>query len=206
TPFCRDGRLRGYAAGASGDKKVAADRGRVRPRLGRSQFRAFGRSLPLGTLLLSATNAGADSKGPKDKAPPAKYTVTADTVTDATTHLIWQRTLPAKKYAWKDAGAYCQHLNLGGFTTGWRLPSTAELLGIVEKHVDAKGNPVGPQTDATAFPNTPYKGDETDTYGSFWSSSAHPVMADSYFLVSFGTGDNAGFGYITHEYWVRCVR
>jgi formylglycine-generating enzyme required for sulfatase activity len=55
------------------------------------------------------------------------YTMTGGTVFDTKTKLTWQQTVPAARYAWADAKAYCQTVGLAG--TGWRLPTRKELAG-----------------------------------------------------------------------------
>jgi Protein of unknown function (DUF1566) len=56
------------------------------------------------------------------------YTVTADTVLDNGTGLVWQRhveTAPA------NAKSYCEELSLGG-STGWRVPRAIDLMSLTD--------------------------------------------------------------------------
>jgi hypothetical protein len=84
-----------------------------------------------------------------------RYTVSADTVTDNETHLVWQRDVdvtdggpcfPVGKgcYSWPAANDYCDGLQLDG--GGWRLPNVIELQTIF----DDNGH-----VDTVAFPNAP---------------------------------------------------
>ena len=83
-----------------------------------------GSMLVILSLALAASPLWAD-------APAGQYTVAADTVKDNKTGLTWQRTVPAQTYAQPNAATYCQRLNLGGFSSGWRLPSKLELETIL---------------------------------------------------------------------------
>lgn len=153
--------------------------------------------------VLCSSYAVADSKSPEKKPPPKRYVASKDTVLDTKTKLVWQRATSKKKYNWKDAATYCHNLRLGGYSSGWRLPTQDELLSIVEVHKDAQGNLVGPQIDSVAFPNTPYK--QEDTYGTFWSSSRVATNSDSAWVVHFYGGYAYGYDFAS-ALWVRCVR
>jgi hypothetical protein len=54
-----------------------------------------------------------------------------------------------------EAALYCSSLSLGGWSSGWRLPTIKELQSIVD--VSSLGS-----IDATYFPNTVFY---------FWSST-----------------------------------
>jgi Protein of unknown function (DUF1566) len=89
-------------------------------------------------------------------------------VTDNVTGLVWQGCAQglsgddckkgnAAVQPWVDALAYCENLELGGYTD-WYLPNKRELRSIVDN------SKVNPSIDVDAFPATP-------PYG-FWSSSS----------------------------------
>lgn len=80
-------------------------------------------------------------------APPGRYTVTAEVVTDTSTGLHWQRSVDANTYTQTRALSYCPGLTLAGETV-WRLPTLQELLSIVDSAE------VGPAIDPSAFPGT----------------------------------------------------
>lgn len=122
-------------------------------------------------------------------APAGLYTVGTDTVLDTATHLTWQRDV-GPSATWAAAGAYCQGLSRGGFSSNWRLPTVRELQSIVDESVSS------PSIDSGAFPGTP------SNY--FWSSSPYiggGVAFVVYFV--FGTVDYKGTSGISN---VRCVR
>ncbi len=119
-----------------------------------------------------------------------RFTVTADTVLDNRTGLMWQRAVPNKRYTWEEAKAYAKSLRLGGHAD-WRLPTREELLSLMVKGHGA------PTIDTVAFPDTPSE--------FFWSSS--PFASSTLFAwgVDFGSGSTDG-NFPTNGYRVRCVR
>lgn len=130
-------------------------------------------------------------------APPGQYTINNVTVRDNRTGLVWQRAAPTATSDWATAHTYCTGLNsgagLGGFTSGWRLPTYKELLSIVEWQDSARA------IDATAFPDTPHE------QWFFWSSSRLVSDANQIWGVDF----EHGFASDAYKYaskWVRCVR
>ena len=128
-------------------------------------------------------------------APLDQYTVATDTVKDNKTGLTWQRAVPATRYPWADAKTYCSSLNLGGYASGWRLPTKREL----ETLIDHRSDYGYPTIDTTAFPGTPQD--------VFWTSTPFAGVSSKAWCVSFqstwGTAlgsDSAG------SLYVRCVR
>ncbi|MBI5546720.1 MAG: DUF1566 domain-containing protein [Deltaproteobacteria bacterium] len=123
-------------------------------------------------------------------APAGRYTVATDTVRDNKTGLTWQRGVPTSYYSWANAQSYCQALNLGGFSSGWRLPTKKEL----ETLVDRRDN--NPSIDSTAFPNTPSEW--------FWTSTPYASAGSAWYVYfDFGFSD---YGDTTYICKVRCVR
>jgi hypothetical protein len=66
------------------------------------------------------------------------YSASNGVVTDQVTGLLWQQNAPTIRYTWDptvqsttSAQYYCANLNLGGYSTGWRLPTLDELFSIV---------------------------------------------------------------------------
>jgi hypothetical protein len=95
-----------------------------------------------GTLSVAAVVRAVDP-------PAAQYQISADTVFDKGTHLTWQRGDSPTTYDLQNAAGqnlYCGGLNIGGFSTGWRLPSKKELETLVD---DAATHP---SIDRAAFP------------------------------------------------------
>lgn len=130
-----------------------------------------------------------------------RYLQTSDTVTDFASHLVWQRALQSVASAgvsWAEADAYCAGLSLGGFLSGWRLPTLNELISIVDTSRHS------PSIDPEVFPNTPSV--------AFWTSekigtdglllNARTVVFDN------GTAGSQSIGGFTAagKASVRCVR
>ena len=85
-----------------------------------------------------------------------RFTVTADTVLDNRTNLVWQRAVSNSLVTFAEATVYAKSLRLEGYTD-WRLPTKDELLSIIE---DGQCKFA---IDETTFPYTPS--------GFFWHSS-----------------------------------
>ena len=114
-----------------------------------------------------------------------------ETVIDCVTGLEWQRAVTADTYTQADAIRHCNGLTLAG--SGWRLPSTIELMTLVDYAV----LPPGPTIDVTAFPATPTEW--------FWSSSPIAYSAVYGWYVNFGDGTAMSVG-ADAAYRTRCVR
>lgn len=155
----------------------------------------FGKSWAGGWLALAVAAGAAGTLDARASAPPGRYTITNGTVYDTVTHLTWQQAVQNVSYAWSstaaaDSGqAYCQDLSLGGFSSGWRLPTMKELVSLVDVTAHQ------PTIDSTAFPNTP-------SY-SFLASSPCVVQSGAFWVVDFDTGVTACTG---GQGCVRCVR
>ncbi|MBH1988406.1 MAG: DUF1566 domain-containing protein [Myxococcaceae bacterium] len=106
------------------------------------------------------------------------------TVMDIVTGLTWQRVTPLTSYSQSGGAVYCAALDLGGFSSGWRLPTVRELLSLVDYSQIGSAARIEP----TAFPGEP-----ADT---FWSSTG-----------SWDIWFNEGyFGRGSSNHRVRCVR
>ena len=93
------------------------------------------------------------------------------TVTDQTTHLMWQQDDNGAGVIWEDALAYCEDLSLGGHDD-WRLPNAKELQGIVDytRSPGTTGSAaIDPVFDVTSIVN---EAGQTD-YPYFWSGTTH---------------------------------
>lgn len=122
------------------------------------------------------------------------------TVTDGKTGLIWQQctvglsdsncaTGSASTQNWQTALTTCNGLSLAGKT--WRLPSTNELLSIVDM------NKASPAIDTSVFPAT--------VASDYWSSSTSVVGTANAWLVNFFDGYSSGYGAKASTNYVRCV-
>ena len=124
---------------------------------------------------------------------PESYTDNGDgTVTDNVTGIMWQQAVPASRYSWADAVAYCPTLPLAGHSD-WRLPSIIELLSIVDY-----GHPIS--INPTYFPSTVASG-----FSEFWSSSPVAGSPSYAWYVDFTGGGSSYFDNFM-SYPVRCVR
>lgn len=122
----------------------------------------------------------------KKKCKPQSFQIKTisnqNVVIDKNTGLIWQQSIPDKRFHEDDAVNYCENLTYAGYSD-WRLPTPHELLTIFD---NSKSYPA---IDTTYFPNTS---------GEFLSSHA----GEGWF-VDFGTGyvENSN-----RDGYVRCVR
>jgi hypothetical protein len=57
---------------------------------------------------------------------------------DPATKLMWPRQDNGSNVNWNQANAYCQSLNLAGYS-GWRLPIREELVTIYDKEQKVNG-------------------------------------------------------------------
>lgn len=124
-------------------------------------------------------------------APPGQYTVTAGTVLDTKTGLVWQQAVPPALYTWADAKTYCTNNVAMLPGSGWRMPSVSELQSIVD---DSRSYPA---IDLTFFPSTPPN--------AFWTSSPYPPSAGNAWYVYFANGI-ASYDLEITPNPVRCVR
>lgn len=114
-------------------------------------------------------------------------------VQDVATGLTWARAIGPVSYTGDGAIEYCKNYSLA--PGGWRVPTVAELVSLL----DLEKSVPGPLIDSAIFANTPSD--------RFWTSTAYP---GSVFLsyVDFGRGETGQqVRYDTNSlYYVRCVR
>ena len=125
---------------------------------------------------MSALGTTLVARVPDAQAPPGLYMVSADTALDTQTGLVWQRA-QVEQYplTFTDALLRCQNLNLGGFSTGWRLPNIRELLSTVDER-----EALGPMWDQTVFISTSLR--------SYWSSTAQASTPGKVWVFTFVPG------------------
>jgi len=125
------------------------------------------------------------------------------TITDLVTGLLWQKQDDATQRDWGAAMAYCSSMNLGTHSSGWRLPTDIELIGLVDFGKFLSVNP-SPPAIASAFGTA-------QTYG-YWTSETYATDANSWWSVWFGGNNGQGLAtrasgtadYMPPSY-VRCV-
>jgi hypothetical protein len=116
--------------------------------------------------------------------------IEAEAVQDKNNHLLWQKNIQNSFLTWTEAQEYCKNLNLGGYPD-WRLPTKAELEGLVDKRYTPSINPLfGTLPDKDA----PY----------FWSGT--PFNAAEVYLVSFKDGNPHHSKIEKEDGFARCVR
>jgi len=118
-------------------------------------------------------------------------TALPETVQDTTTGLEWQRADDGTKRTWKDSLDYCAGLSLGGLS-GWHLPNSSELLGIVQFDTITNGVAIDP-----AFQDP--KGD------LYWTSTPNEGSPTHSWGVTFDVGVADGVA-VTGLGYARCVR
>jgi hypothetical protein len=142
--------------------------------------------------------------------PFAGDTISAGTVHDPKTGLVWQQTPAEAKYTQAGAVSYCGTLALDG--GGWRLPTIKELATIAD--YTRIGPDPGDPYAGTPFPAVkPGPASAAANYGYFWSATLATSAGDAWFFeyVWFtGTGyyssPEADTTIATSPNSVRCVR
>jgi hypothetical protein len=121
---------------------------------------------------------------------PPSYSANGNgTVNDNVTGLMWQQQDDGVARTWDAAITYCNNLVLAS-NSDWRLPTTQELLGIVDFGL---AHP--------AISSSPFTSVKIDYY---WSSSTVAGTNDTASSVNFDTGKNTREGKVNVHY-VRCV-
>lgn len=124
---------------------------------------------------------------------PCRYAISNDTVRDIRGNITWQRAASPVKLTFAEAQAACAALDLGGFSSGWRVPNIRELRTLVDVRSFITLRLDAP-VDAIAFPATPV--------GGYWSST--PVASGGAWAID--EIGNTGVYLVAHLNHVRCVR
>lgn len=114
------------------------------------------------------------------------------TVSDSSTHLMWQKEDSQNELNWEDAIDYCEALDLANYSD-WRLPNAKELQSIVDytKSPDTT-NSAAIDTDyfnATLIINE----NAEDDYGFYWASTTHQNMMNGKNAVYLSFGRALGY-------------
>ena len=112
------------------------------------------------------------------------------TVTDITTGLMWQQR-EAKAMTWEKALAYCESLDVAGYSD-WRLPNIRELLSLVDDSLR------DPSIDTDYFPGC--------RPSIYWSSTTHSLYVGFAWHIGFDDGRVRGGGHKGRRYYLRAVR
>lgn len=132
---------------------------------------------------------------PESSPDAGTYRVDGAAVCDRTTGLLWERA-PTTPKTWDDALAYCETLNLQGFTD-WRMPTRIELLSLVDFGTSK------PAISGAAFPGTVI--DAGTPESRYWTTTRYPTLALRRYVVSFDFGQ--ALTVVKDEvHAVRCVR
>jgi hypothetical protein len=115
------------------------------------------------------------------------------TLTDNITGLLWQKAADGNSRTWNEADDYCRGLNsmnLGGHSSGWRLPALIELHSITDLSVGtgAAISPVFTGTEAAAY----------------WTSTEDPDNNANAWILNFGTTEDDIVAKSAANY-ARCV-
>ena len=113
------------------------------------------------------------------------------TVTDTYTGLIWQQIGSSTRMTWEQALAYCEGLDLGGYTD-WRMPTIKELRRL------ADFSRYNPAIDTTNFPNT--------ISTVYWSSTTYENSLNGAWGIDFYNGHDDSYDKDEISYYVRAVR
>jgi len=154
-----------------------------------------------GTITCPSANNVIAQDGSYQTDPSPRFTagsgVTAGTVTDNQTGLVWEQGSSADTvtptYTWDDAPNYCASLNsavLGGYTD-WRLPNKTELSWIVKNE------------GTSPYINPVFIG----TRGSHhWTSTSYTLNPSMAWHVAFQAGIVDIYLFKTSSNYIRCVR
>ncbi len=108
------------------------------------------------------------------KAPPVQhYAVSGRVIQDLATGLAWQAAPSFGPGTLADATTACQNLQLGAWSSGWRLPGKKEMESIIDMSTSA------PSIAAVFQPGA---------FSMFWTSSAPVNATDNNYQVVIGWG------------------
>jgi hypothetical protein len=118
-----------------------------------------------------------------------EYVATADTVLDATSGLMWERS-NSEAAPWDSQVARCAALTAGGFTD-WRMPSRLEFLTVID------AGRTGPALDTSVFLDA--------TFGSYWLGQELDGVPTSAWLFN-GSDAHLSWNGKNAFYSAKCVR
>jgi len=121
-------------------------------------------------------------------APEGRYVISAGTVRDTETGLVWQQDDQMMQALPANIDSYCASLPLTG--SGWRAPTLKELQTLVDR------GKTRPAIDTTAFPTT-----QSTLY---WTGSA-TTSPTEHWAVNFSEGFSLRWAN-DRGFLVRCVR
>ena len=160
-------------------------------------------ALLVATLILAPAHANA----PADQY--VTFDATSTVITDAFTLLSWQRDgVSAGLMTQGEATTYCAQLSLGGYATGWRLPTYKELMTLVDEvphaDTDSQGNSITVAIDANAFGYGENPLVSLTPNAAMWSSSLYAPAPGSAWAIDFSSGEAVNQTIDSGAY-VRCV-
>jgi hypothetical protein len=151
----------------------------------------------------AAPQAAPLQAAPAVQPTPAPAPVVVDNFvwTDPATNLMWARQDNGTSVSWEEAVAYCQGLNLDGYSD-WRLPQMYELRSIYASSIDKPGTWMN-GTDVVWH----VKGDLVLS-GWQWSSTSGGGYPENYFGLNFRNGQQTSnqHGYTPYGATALCVR
>ncbi|MCP4696401.1 MAG: DUF1566 domain-containing protein [Gammaproteobacteria bacterium] len=115
----------------------------------------------------------------------------AETVTDTSDGLVWQREDDGATHTWEEASARCENLVLNE-KSDWRLPLVDELKRLIDY------GQYSPSSDVSIF-----SGIRSSSY--YWSDSTYINSPSHAWFVLFGDG-SVGWYPKDYTHYVRCVR
>jgi hypothetical protein len=179
--------------------------------MSRTSFRRVVGAAASAVVLASVARAVVETSVARADAPAGDasqygvFDMNNTTITDNRTHLTWQRAASSTVVTLPVAEGNCAALALGGWATGWRVPSYKELLTLVDEsphpeYDTTTGTLVYKAIDSFAFgfQYTPI----TPPY--YWSSSVSAPDSSAAYLVDFRSGATLML-VMSATNFVRCV-
>lgn len=122
-------------------------------------------------------------------------------VLDRETGLVWERAPVRTATSWAGAQASCATSRRGG-RMGWRLPSTSELMSLIDPSVIGASEPALPPGHPFGVGGN-FGGVQTDSY--YWTATADTTQTGLAWIVRFTHGAVATTPW-SAQYYFWCVR